>query len=86
MMAKIFEEIKYIRDCGSIKISLDFGRHGTREFIAIPIIQYIIGDCKDNDTLCGRKYCHTLGMKGLCRDCNNKLDNGDTTCIGGPLL
>ena len=55
MMAKIFEEMKHIRDSCGIKLTLDFGKYGTHKVIAIPVIQYIIGDCKGNDTLCGRK-------------------------------
>ena len=86
MMAKIFEEMKQIRECGGIKLTLDFGKDGTHEVIAIPVIQYIIGDCKGNDTLCGRKGGHSLGMKGLCQDCNITPDDGDNTCIGGPLI
>ena len=86
MMAKIFEEMKQIRDSGGIKLTLDFGKDGTHEVIAIPVIQYIIGDCKGNDTLCGRKGGHSLGMKGLCRDCNITPDDGDNTCIEGPLI
>ena len=86
MMAKIFEEMKYIHDCGGIQLTLDFGKYGTQEVIAIPIIQYIIGDCKGNDTLCGRKGGHSLSMKGLCCDCNIAPDNDDDTFIDGPLL
>ena len=85
-MAKIFEEMKHIRDSGGIKLTLDFGNYGTHEVIAIPVIQYIIGDCKGNDTLCGRKGGHSLSMKGLCRDCNIAPQYGDNTCIDGPLL
>ena len=86
MMSKIFEEMKLIRDSGGIKLTLDFGKHGQHEVIALPVIQYIIGDCKGNDTLCGRKGGHALTMKGLCCDCNVTFDNGDNTCIDAPLL
>ena len=86
MMSKIFEEMKYIRDCGGIKLTLDFGKHGKHNVIAIPVIQYIIGDCKGNDTLCGRKGGHSLNMKGLCRDCNIPPDDGDNICIDAPLI
>ena len=86
MMSKIFEEMKFIRDSGGIKLTLDFGKHGQHEVIALPVIQYIIGDCKGNDTLCGRKGGHALTMNGLCRDCNVTPGNGDNTCIDAPLL
>ena len=86
MVAKIFEEMKYIRLSGGIKLTLDFGKYGTQRFITITVIQYIIGDCKVNNTLCGRNGGHSLGMEGLYRDCNIKPDNRANTCIGGPLL
>ena len=67
---------------GGIKLTLDFGKHGTHEVIAIPVIQYTIGD----HTLWGRKCGHSLGMKGLCCDCIIKPDNGDNTFNDDPLL
>ena len=69
-----------------VKPILDFGTYGKHEVIAIPFIQFIIGDCKGNDTLCSRKGGHALNMKGLCRDCNISPENGDDTCIDRPLL
>ena len=86
MMSKIYQEMKQIRDCGGIKLTLNFGNDGKHEVIAIPVIQYIIGDCKGNDTLCGRKGGHSLQMNGLCRDCNIHPSEGDNTCINKPLL
>ena len=86
MMSKIFEEMKNIRNNGGIKLTLDFGNHGIHEVIAIPVIQFIIGDCKGNDTLCGRKGGHSVTMKGLCRDCDISPENSDKTCIDSPLL
>ena len=86
MMSKIFEETKNIRDNGGIKLTLNFGKHGIHQVIAIPVIQFIIGDCKGNDTLCGRKGGHSITMKGLCRDCDISPEDGDKTCIDCPLL
>ena len=86
MMSKIFQEMKDIRDCGGIKLTLNFGLHGKHDVIAIPVIQYVIGDCKGNDTLCGRKGGHSLSMKGLCRDCNISPSDGDNTCVNEPLI
>ena len=86
MKSKIFEELKYIRDCGGIKHTLDFGKHGKHKVVAIPVIHYIIGDFKVNDTLCGRKGGHSLNMKALCRECNIPPDDDDNTCIDGPLI
>ena len=44
-----------------------------------------LGDCKGNDTLCGRKGGHSLNMGGLCRDCNIPPADGDDVCIDRPL-
>ena len=86
MMSKIYLEMKQIRDCGGIKLTLNFGIHGNHTVIAVPVIQFIIGDCKGNDILCGRKGGHSLLMPGLCRDCNIHPSEGDNTCINKPLL
>ena len=86
MMSKVFQEMKQIRDCGGIKLILNFGVHGKHDVIAIYVIQYIIGDFKGNDILCGRKGGHSLQIQGLCRDCNIHPSEGDNTCINRPLL
>ena len=85
MMAKIFQEMREIRDNGGIRLTLNLdGR--SFDVIAIPVIQFIIGDCKGNDLLCGRKGGHSLKMKGLCRDCNIEPQEGDETCLDTELL
>ena len=86
MMSKIFNEMRLIRESGGIKLTLDFGNDNTHDVIAIPVVQFIIGDCKGNDLLCGRKGGHGLTMKGLCRDCDVSPDNGDNTCIDTELI
>jgi hypothetical protein len=85
MMSHIFKEMKQIRDNGGIKLILDFGKDKKHEVIAIPVIQFIIGDCKGNDLLCGRMGAHGTGMGGLCRDCNVSPMDGDNPCVGHPL-
>ena len=66
-------------------LHLNFGDDQIYEVIAIPVIQFIIGDCKGNDMLCGRMGGHTLQMKDLCRDCDISPNDGDDLCIGKPL-
>ena len=78
--------MKAIRDNGGIKLTLDFGNNKKHGVIAIPVIQFIIGDYKGNDLLCGRMGGHSLNMKGLCRDCDISPDNGNNTCIDQRLL
>ena len=85
MITCIFKEMKDIRDDGGIKLTLDFGESVKHDVIAIPVIQFIIGDCKGNDLLCGRKGGHSLLMNGLCRDCNIQPMYADDTCIGKEL-
>ena len=55
MMGKIFNEMRVIRESGVINITLDFGNNKTHDVIAIPVVQFIISDCKGNDLICGRK-------------------------------
>ena len=86
MMSRIFEEMNDLRKLGGLQLTLDFGEKGTHDVVAIPVIQFIIGDCKGNDILCGRKGGHSLNMNGLCRDCNISPLEGDNTCIGVPLV
>ena len=49
MTTEIFAEMKDIRDSGGLQLTLDSGLHGVHDVIAIPVIQYIVGDCKGND-------------------------------------
>ena len=86
MMSRIFKEMKDIYNGGGIKMTLDFGFGRKHEVIAIPVIQYIIGDCKGNDLLCGRKGGHHIQMKGLCRDCNISPAQGDDICLDNKLI
>ena len=79
MIGKVFQEMKDIRDNGGIKSSLDFGCDRSHDVIEIPVIQFIIGDYKDHDLLCGRKGEHFINMKSLCRDCDVKPSDGDDT-------
>ena len=85
MLRCIYKEMKDIRDSGGIEMTLDFGPLLKHNVIAIPVIQFIIGDCKGNDLLCGRKGGHSLLMNGLCRDCNIHPKYADDTCIGKEL-
>ena len=85
MLSCIFKEMKDIRENGSIKMTLDFGESMKHDVVAIPVIQFIIGNCKENDLLCGQKGGHYLLMNGLCRDCNIQPMFADDTCIGEKL-
>ena len=47
-----------------LNLPLTLKKHGTHEVITIPVIQYIVGDCKGNDTLCGRKVWSFVVYEG----------------------
>ena len=85
MLKQVFAELKSIYDNGGLRVNIDFqDSKGLREdIIIVPVIQYIIGDCKGNDVLCGRKGTHHLGSPWLCRDCNcpsNQASNPTFQC------
>ena len=72
MLKVIFSELKTITDNGGLRVDIDFqdGSGIRKDIIIVPVLQYIIGDCKGNDVLCGRKGTHSLDTPWLCRDCN----------------
>ena len=61
-MSQIFKQMKDIRESGGLKLTLNFGIHDTHDVIAVPVIQFIIGDCKGNDIFYGRKGGDLLSM------------------------
>ena len=67
MIGKVYKGMEAIRDNGDIKLTLGFGNNMKHDVIAIPGIQFIIGDSKGNDLLCGR--------------IDTSPDNGDNICI-----
>ena len=42
-------------------------------------LQFVIGDCKSQDMLCGRYGNHNC--QGICRDCDCKFDDSDDPSI-----
>ena len=52
--------MKEIRGNGGLRSTLDFSSGKKHDVIAIPVIQFIIGNYKGNDLLCGRKGGHSL--------------------------
>ena len=79
MMSHIFSEFKGIYDSGGMKVRIDLSKCNgvNKEYVILPVIQFIIGDCKGNDLLCGRMAGHSLMMKGGCRDCDISPNNLD---------
>ena len=85
MLAHNFNELKSIYNNGGLKINIDLkDEKGYRNMIFIPVIQFIIGDCKGNDVFCGRKGTHSLNTPRLCRDCDmpsSEADDVDQACV-----
>ena len=80
MLKHIFREFRSINENGRIKVDIDFqdGRGIQKDIILVPVIQYVIGDCRGNDVHCaGRKGTHSLNTPNLCRDCNIPSQQGD---------
>ena len=57
--------MKEIRESGDIDLILNFGNNHKCQVIAMPIIQFIIDDCKCSNLLCITKGGHSLNMNGL---------------------
>ena len=79
MLKQVFAELRSIYNNGGLRVNIDFqdGNGMQENIIIVPVIQYIIGDCKGNDVLCGRKGTHALGTPMLCRDCDIPSDLAD---------
>ena len=77
--------MKYLRDSGGIALTLDLD--GLKyDIVEMHAIQLIIGDCKENDLLYGRKDEHSLLMNELCRDCDIIWMDGDKTYNDAHLI
>ena len=85
MIGKISQETKKNRDNGDISLTLEFGSGRKNDLTVIPVIQFIISNCKSNALFCGRKGGYYINMKGLCRDYNVKPSDSDDICIGEDL-
>ena len=54
------------------------------DVIIVPVIKYIIGNCKGNNIHCSKKITLTLSTLRLCRDCNIpslQADDVDLKCV-----
>ena len=75
----ILSEIQYIqgKDSGfHWCLTLDNEVHDVVFKVAV---QVIIGDCKGNDSLCGRFGSHSKNSRGFCRDCKVTYEESDDT-------
>ena len=64
MVSRIFKGMKDIRYSVGLKLTSDFGNHGTHDVLAI-FVRFLIGYFKGNDIIYGRKGDRSLIMKGV---------------------
>ena len=86
MLCHIFKEIKDITNSGGMGLTLDVGIDFKHEMITIPVIWFIIRDCKSKNVLCCMKGIQSLNMNGLFRDYDIYSSDGDNTLIGKELI
>ena len=61
--------MKEIYRGGGIKVNIDLeDGKGKRNSKFLPVIQLIVGDCKENELLCDQKGTHSLDTPWLCRN------------------
>lgn len=85
-MYRIIEEMKLIRNTGSIKLTLNFSHYGKDDVVTIQVTQYVYVITKGDNTFYGRKGGHVLSMKGLFPICDISPEKGDDTCIDRTLM
>ena len=68
-----------------MSLTLDFGKHGRHDGIAVHVIKFSICNCKGNNLPCVRKSGHSLDMNRLFCDCNIPPVDEDNTYIGSNL-
>ena len=75
MINYVFKELKEIYRGGGIEVNIDLQDSNEIKFLSV--IQFIIGDCKENCLLCGWKGTHSLDTPWLCRDCDIPSQKSD---------
>ena len=83
--SRICQGMHNIRKSGGIRLTLGFWDNIIYRAIVFSIIQFIFGDYKNNDLLCGRMGGYLLTMKGLCCSCDIVPSDGDDFYIGVEL-
>ena len=82
MMTHILKDMVRIQEGGGIEMTLTIGDKSFTGTAKLPV-QFVIGDCKGNDILCGRYGSHGEKVKHLVRDCDiqcEDADNPDHVC------
>ena len=72
----ILQELIGIQNQGGFELTLKIGDKSFDAVAKVPV-QFIIGDCKGNDYLCGRFGSHRRNVKHLVRDCDVLTEDGD---------
>ena len=82
MMAHILKDLVRIQQNGGIEMTLKIGEKSIHCTAKVPV-QFIIGDCKGDDILCGRYGSHGERVRHLVRDCDIltlESDDPDHVC------
>ena len=79
MCKYILRELKDIQTSGGISFDLTIDGTTWNNVCGKVAVQFIIGDCKGNDILCGRYGSHSDKVPYLVRDCNVKTEDADDT-------
>ena len=70
VLEQIMKQIVAIQKEGGIPWKLKMRDGSLKEVNLIPYVQFIIGDTKGHDAICGRMGSHADGMKEAVRDCD----------------
>ncbi len=76
MMTHILKDMVRIQECGGIEMTLTIGDKSFSGTAKVPV-QFVIGDCKGNDILCGRYGSHGEKVMHLVRDCDILFEDAD---------
>ena len=75
-LSHILKELVQIQQEGGLPLSFNIAGRPISGVAKIPI-QFVIGDCKGNDILCGRYGSHGEKVKHLVRDCDILTEDAD---------
>ena len=69
VLSRLFRSVKEIQEEGGIPFDLPMRDGSTKRVNLIIYTQFVVGDTKGHDYLCGRMGSHSLGMAQHVRDC-----------------
>ena len=79
ILDKILEDLREIQESGGLLWNMEYAGKTFEVRLKFPI-QFVIGDCKGHNLLCGRFGSHN-NTNSLCRDCDVLLKRSDNTNV-----